>query len=216
MQALPLLYYVYNTLRMNMPFYRDKAMQDLRDQIRRDQLASFVRLKGGFPFPLAGAIYWLALGVAGYFLTLKQWNLAAFIFSGAIFPLAILLSKLFRSDFMKDRTATGDVLGPAFTSMLLFYAIAFPAYFAAPELLPLIVAVGMSQHWPVIGWSYGKPLLYSAHAVIRALGAAAIWVMLPDGRTTLLPFWVAAVYLGTVVAIIAVWRTERARAAAPA
>jgi len=37
-----------------------------------------------------------------------------------IFPLAILFSKLFRSDFMKDRTATGDVLGPAFTSMLLF------------------------------------------------------------------------------------------------
>ena len=199
-----------------MPLHEDQAVQALRAEIRRDQLASFVRLKGGFPFPLAGAIYWLALGVAGSFLTLQQWNLAAFIFSGAIFPLAILLSKLFRSDFMKDRTATGDVLGPAFTSMLLFYAIAFPALGYAPELVPLIVAVGMSQHWPIIGWSYGKTFIYSAHAVIRALGAAAIWVWLPDGRLTLLPLWVAAVYLGTVVAIIAVWRREQARAAAPA
>lgn len=197
-----------------MPFYREQAVQSLREQIRRDQLGSFVRLKGGFPFPLAGAIYWLALGVAGFVLTPGNWNLAAFIFSGAIFPLAILLSKLFRSDFMKDSTATGDVLGPAFTAMLLFYAIAFPAYFHAPELIPLIVAVGMSQHWPVIGWSYGKTFIYSAHAVIRALGAMAIWLWLPDGRTTLLPFWVALVYLGTVAAILMAWRKERP--AAPA
>jgi len=197
-----------------MPLYKDQAVEALRAEIRRDQLGSFVRLKGGFPFPLAGALYWLALGIAGSFLTLKQWNLAAFVFSGAIFPLAILLSKLFRSDFMKDRTATGDILGPAFTSMLLFYAIAVPALGYAPELVPLIVAVGMSQHWPVIGWSYGKPLIYSAHAVIRALGAAAIWVWLPDQRLTLLPFWVALVYLGTVAAILMAWRRERAAARA--
>jgi hypothetical protein len=195
--------------------YREQVVQSLREQVRRDQLGSFVRLKGGFPFPLAGAVYWLALGVAGYYLKLESWNLAAFIFSGAIFPLAVVLSKIFRSDFMKDKTATGDVLGPAFTAMLLFYAIAFPAYANAPQLVPLIVAIGMSQHWPVIGWSYGKPLLYSAHAVIRALGAMAIWVWLPDGRTTLLPFWVAFVYLGTVAAIVMVWRRE-ARAAAAA
>jgi len=214
MQALPSLYYDYNTRAMDRPD-TNRAVETLRAEIRRDQLGSFVRPKGGFPFPLAGAVYWLALGVAGSYLPLKSWNLAAFIFSGAIFPLAILFSKLFRSDFMKDRTATGDVLGPAFTAMLLFYAIAFPAYAYAPELVPLIVAVGMSQHWPVIGWSYGKPALYSAHAVIRALGALAIWVWLPGDRTTLLPFWVAFVYLGTVAAIVMVWRRE-ARAAAAA
>jgi len=184
--------------------------EELRAAVRADQLASFVRLKGGFPFPLAGSAYWIALGVAGYSLTLESWNLAAFVFSGAIFPLAILLSKIFRSDFMKDKTATGDVLGPAFVSMLLFYAIAFPAFAYAPELVSLIVAVGMSQHWPVIGWGYGKPALYSAHSIVRALGAAAIWVWLPDDRLTLLPFWVAAVYLGTVAAIVIVWRREAA------
>ena len=60
--------------------------------------------------------------------------------------------------------------------------------------MPLILAVGMSQHWPVIGWSYGKPALYSAHAIVRALGALAIWALIPDGRF-MIPFWVAAVYL---------------------
>ena len=57
--------------------------------------------------------------------------------------------------------------------------------------MPLIVAIGMSQHWPIIGWSYGKPGLYGAHAVVRAIGAFVIWNWLPDGRFTLLPFWVA-------------------------
>ena len=183
-------------------------MEQLRADVRRDQIASFVRLKGGFPFPLAGAVYWAALGVAGHYLSVNDWNLAAFVFSGAIFPLAILLSKIFRSDFMKDRTATGDILGPAFVSMLLFYPIAFSAFWAAPELVPLIVAIGMSQHWPIIGWSYGKPGLYSAHAIARAIGAFVIWNWIPDGRFTLIPFWVAAVYLATVVAILIVVRQE--------
>jgi hypothetical protein len=185
-------------------------MEDLRAAVRRDQLASFVRLKGGFPFPLAGAAYWAALGVAGYHLDVRQWNIAAFVCSGAIFPLAVLLSKLFRSDFMKDKTATGDVLGPAFVAMLLFYPIAFSAFWQAPQLVPLIVAIGMSQHWPIIGWSYGKPALYSAHSIIRALGAFAIWNWLPDARFTLIPFWVASVYLATVAAILMEWRAEAA------
>ncbi|HEY5710594.1 MAG TPA: hypothetical protein VIT38_01765 [Allosphingosinicella sp.] len=189
-------------------------MEELRKAVRADQLASFVRLKGGFPFPLAGAVYWIALGVAGYHLRLQQWNLAAFVFSGAIFPLAILLSKISRSDFMKDKTATGDILGPAFVSMLLFYPIAFSAFWQFPELVSLIVAIGMSQHWPIIGWSYGKPGLYGAHAVVRAIGTFIIWNWMPDGRLTLIPFWVAAVYLGTVVAILIAVKRQAAAAAA--
>ena len=47
-------------------------MEQLRADVRRDQLASFVRLKGGFPFPLAGAVYWVALGVAGYHLSVAR------------------------------------------------------------------------------------------------------------------------------------------------
>lgn len=187
------------------------TIEELRAAVRADQLASFVRLKGGYTFPLAGAIYWAALGVAGYYLPVDTWILVAFIFSGAIFPLAWLLSTLLGVDSMKDKTATGDVLGPAFAGMLIFYAIAFAAFGAAPQLVPLVLAVGMSQHWPVIGWSYGKPALYSAHAIVRAIGALAIYALIPDGRFTLIPFWVAAIYLATVVAILIEWKRESAR-----
>ena len=189
-------------------------MDELRAAVRRDQLGSFGRLKGGYTFPLAGAVYWAAIGIAGYHLPAGSWILIAFIFSGAIFPLAWLLSRLSGIDFMKDKTATGDVLGPAFVSMLLFWPIAFAAYGHAPQLVPLILAIGMSQHWPIIGWSYGKPGLYSAHAIVRAVGALAIWALLPEGRFTFIPFWVAAVYLATVAAILIAWRREAAASTA--
>lgn len=188
------------------------TIEELRAAVRRDQLDSFVRLKGGYTFPLAGAAYWAALGVAGYSLPPESWNLVAFIFSGVIFPLAWLLSVLLGVNFMKDKTVTGDVLGPAFTGMLIFYPIAFAAFGHAPQLVPLILAIGMSHHWPVIGWGYGKPGLYSAHAIVRAIGAFAIWAWMPEDRFTLIPFWVAAVYLVTVVAILIDWRKEPARA----
>lgn len=188
-------------------------MDELQARVRADQVASFVRLKGGYTFPIAGSVYWIAMGIAGYFLPVKTWILVAFVFSGAIFPLAWGLSIFAKVNFMKDRTATGDILGPAFASMLIFYPIAFAATGYAPQLIPLILAIGMSHHWPIIGWSYGKPGIYTAHAVVRALGAFAIWVWMPDGRFTLIPFWVAAAYLGTVVAILMAWRAEEQRTA---
>jgi hypothetical protein len=189
-------------------------MEELKHRLHADRLASFVRLKGGYPVPLAGVVYWAALGMAGYHLEPNDWILAAFVGSGMIFPVALLLAKLLRNDFMKDKTATGDVLLPAFVSMLIFWPIAFAAYGTAPQLVPLVLAIGMSHHWPVIGWSYGKTGLYSAHAIVRAIGALLIWAWLPEGRFTLLPFFVAAVNVGTVIAILAAAKREEAIARA--
>lgn len=188
-------------------------MEELKQRLLADRVASFVRLKGGYPVPLAGAFYWAVLGAAGYRLDVQNWILAAFFFSGAIFPLALLLAKIVGNPFMKDKTASGDVLLPTFLSMLLFWPIAFAAFGSAPQLVPLILAIGMSQHWPVIGWSYGKTSLYTAHAVVRAAGSLAIWALLPDGRFTLLPLFVAAVYVATVAAILIEARREAARTA---
>jgi hypothetical protein len=87
--------------------------------------------------------------------------------------------------------------------MLLFWPMAFAAYWTAVELTPLILAIGMAMHWPIIGWTYGRPALYSAHAIVRALAAFALWLIFPDQRTIWVPASVAVVYLGTVAAILA-------------
>ncbi|WP_022699419.1 DUF7010 family protein [Euryhalocaulis caribicus] len=174
---------------------------ELTEALRRERLSAYGRLRGGFPIPLAGTVYWLCLGLAGYVLPLEQWSMAAFVGTGAIFPLALLFAKIFKNSFLKDRTAVTSVLVPAFASMLLFWPMVIAAIQGGPELIPLILAIGLSIHWPVIGWSYGRAPVFIGHAVIRALLVFGIWMLLPEARLTLLPFSVSAVYLATVIFI---------------
>jgi hypothetical protein len=168
----------------------------------RDRLDVYVKLRGGFTFPLAGAIWWAAIAVLGYFVPIKQWALWAFIGSGLIFPIAILLSRIFKVDFMGQKSAVDDAIFPAFVGMLLFWPMAFAAYWSAIQLTPLILAIGMAMHWPIIGWTYGRTGLYSAHAIARAIAAFAIWLIFPEHRTTWLPASVSIVYVLTVIAIL--------------
>lgn len=177
-------------------------MDDLKKQLLEERLASYVRLKGGFPVPLAGATYWAVLAVAGSFLSEREWITLAVWGSGAIFWIALLFAKLLRNDFMRDKTAVSDVLLPTFIAMLLFWPIFGAAVWTAPEIASLVLAIGMSMHWPVIGWAYGKTMLYASHAVVRALVVFAIWLWLPDGRLTLLPLSVALLYVAWVIAIL--------------
>ena len=175
----------------------------LRTQLRAERNAAYMRLRGGYPIPLAGAVWWAALGVAGYFVpTPGRWIFGAFVTSGMIFPLAILFARVFRVDFLRDRSAVGDVILPAFISMLIFWPIAISAWWAYSPLVPLVLGIGMSIHWPVIGWTYNRTALFSAHAVARAVVCFIIWNWMPTHRFTLLPFAVSAIYLVTVAAML--------------
>lgn len=171
----------------------------LKQEVLKDRLQSYLNVDGGYTFPLAGATYWAALAFYGVAADLAAWNIVALIASGTIFPLAVLYSRICGVDFFNNPSSVDTSLGPAFTGMLLFYAILVPLYLRYPEAVPLVLAIGTSMHWPIIGWSYGRSFLYSAHAVIRALAVMYIWIFLPGDRTTLLPLAVTAAYLFTVV-----------------
>ena len=176
--------------------------EELKLALKQNRLAAYARLRGGFPIPLAGATYWAVLGGAGYYLDLGAWAQIAFYGLGAIFPLGLLFAALFRNNFMKDKTAAGSVLLPALISMLLFWAFIVAAAQEAPSMISLILAVGMAIHWPVIGWSYGRTAVYSAHAVARAVIPTTLWLTFPDERLTWLPLSVSAIYLMTVIVIL--------------
>jgi hypothetical protein len=183
---------------------------DLKQALFADREASFFRLRAGYPIPLAGATWWAILGTAGYLLPSRgQWILFAFVTSGAVFPLALLFAKLSKVDFMHDKTAVTDLLFPAFTSMLLFWPIAISAFWTYPQLVPLILAIGMSIHWPVIGWTYGRTAIFTAHAVVRAIACFVLWNWWPSTRFTVLPFTVSAIYLATVCALLIASSPER-------
>lgn len=175
---------------------------ELAAALKRNRLSSYARLRGGYSIPLAGAVYWAVLGVLGSRLDLREWALAAQLGTGAIFPLALLLSSVLRNPFMKDKSAVTSVLVPTFIGMLLFWPMLVAAAQVAPELISIILAIGMSIHWPVIGWSYGRTFLFSAHAIVRAIVCLFIWLQYPDERLTWLPVSVAIIYLATVAIIL--------------
>lgn len=101
---------------------------DLTKELLRERLESFVRLKGGYTFPLAGAIYWGALAYVGTLYPLKTWLIIAFIASGSIFPMAWGLSRLAGINFMSDKSAAGGIVMPAMLGMLLFWPMAVLAF----------------------------------------------------------------------------------------
>lgn len=186
---------------------------ELKKALRAERDASFFRLRGGFPVALAGGVWWAGMGLAGYRLhSHLQWILLAFYCSALIFPLAILFGRLFRINFMADRTAVSEVIFPAVGSMLLFWPMAITAFWVYPELVPLILAISMSIMWPVVGWSYGRTALFSSHAGVRAVVCFVLWNWWPATRFTVLPLAVSAIYLVTVVALIVASSTSRQRA----
>lgn len=176
--------------------------ETLKAQLDAHKLAQYIRLSGGAPVPLAGAVYWAILAWVGMTNDLSGWASIAFPLSGLIFPLALIFAKLMKCDFMKDKSAVENVLVPTLISMLLFWPMLIMAAKSdAPELVVPILAIGMSIHWPVIGWSYGRTALYTGHAVIRAILVTVLWFMLPDQILIAIPLAVAGIYALTVVAI---------------
>jgi hypothetical protein len=176
---------------------------DLKPALFADREAGFFRLRGGYPIPLAGATWWAILGTMGFFVHSRAlWIFLAFVTSGALFPLALLFARLFKVDIMHDKAASADVLFPAFASMLIFWPIAISAYWTYPQLVPLVLAIGMSIHWPVIGWVYARTAIYTTHAVVRAVACFILWNWWPSSRFTVLPYMVSAIYLMTVCAIL--------------
>lgn len=176
-------------------------LSDLKAALLADRQAAYGRLRGGAPILLAGATYWSMLTAAGYLTTDHVWYYIALFGSGLIFPFALFYARLLKNGFMTDGTAVTSVLAPATIAMLLFWPVAIAALWEAPEIFPLILAIGLSLHFPVIGWSYGRTFLLTAHAVIRAVVVFAIWALFPDERLTLIPLAVTLAYLVTALIV---------------
>ena len=108
---------------------------ELKKLLYADREAAFFRLRGGYPIPLAGATWWAMLGTMGYFVhNPNAWIILTFYSSGLLFPLALLYARIFKIDFMHDKSAALDVLVPTFVSMLLFWPVAIAAFWSYPPL----------------------------------------------------------------------------------
>jgi hypothetical protein len=175
------------------------TLTEIEAGLKAARQSAYAETRGGWPVPLAGAMYWGLLAVLGSRVSEANWTFIAEIMSGAIFPVAVGMAAIFRNPFMKVKVPDQGVVFMAMIGMLLFWPMAVGAMWNYNTLTPLIIAIGMSGHWPVFGWTYGRPVPFIAHAVVRAVVCFYIWQYIPDGRFTLLPAAVAAIYLVTIV-----------------
>ncbi len=178
------------------------------DALNNERARLFRVARSGVSLPAAGAVYWLALGVAGLFLPPREWSLAAFFTSGLIFPLGIALQKPFRARLFEP-SPLSPLFGFAMIPIALSFAVTIPAFYTEVSLVPLALSVGMTVHWPVVGWIYAKPG-FVVHAVIRTAAVCALWFLMPDARFVAIPFMVGLIYLGTVAWLLSSLRKTRA------
>ncbi|GAB3501824.1 hypothetical protein GCM10027341_29110 [Spirosoma knui] len=169
--------------------------QALTAQKRQD----FLNANAGISLPVAGAIYWTLLGIAGYYLKPGAWVLLAFCTSGLLFPLGLALQKPFKSNLLL-KTPLTSLIPFALIAMMLSWAITIPAASIDKSLVPLCLAVGMSIHWPIIGWLYDSRAC-QLHVAARTILTVGCWYLFPDERFIVLPLLVALVYGVTVLAL---------------
>jgi hypothetical protein len=69
-----------------------------------------------------------------------------------------------------------------------------------PMALPLCAAIVFGASFPVFFWAFGDPI-FLGHVIVRVAGVTAIWFSLPAYRFSVLPAFVAVLYLITLLLV---------------
>ena len=173
---------------------------DFASRLQTERMKLAVVARGGIAAPLAGAIYWFALFVLGIYVSNYAWCLIAFITSGLIFPLALLLQKPTKSNLMVKSGKSDALSGVVFASLIniaLGWSITITAFYTNLVLVPLALAINLSLHFGGLGWIYGSKAIM-IHPIVRAAVVTALWYALPETRFTAIPLAVSLIYLGTI------------------
>lgn len=144
-------------------------------------------------FPVAGALAWTAAGVAGALLPDETASYALFICSGAIFPVALTLARVFDEQVFGEGNELDRLFGAGLIMVQLLWAIAIPFWMVMPASLPLTIGVMSGLHWLIYGWII-EHWIGRFHAVTRALLVAACWFAFPAQRFTAIPAVIVAIY----------------------
>ncbi len=164
----------------------------------------YVQTRGGVYFPISGAIFWTALGIAGFYLSARTWCVLVLSMGVLATPIAILFFRnLVAKLALKSPLAT--LILPALLPVALCLGMAIAAFQTDLSLVPLALVIGMASHWSAVGWMYGTRI-YSMHAVVRVVLAVAIWFMWPEARFTALP-----IAIGVIYALTSFWLLHEVR-----
>ncbi|MFZ0820229.1 MAG: hypothetical protein WAM91_09175 [Candidatus Acidiferrales bacterium] len=177
-------------------------MTNASSRTLEEQRAEFARGRG-LAMPIAGAIAWTIIGVAGAFLPiiLKAWVL--FICTGMTFPLGLLVARFTGEDLL-GKTRKNNAFDRLFMLNLLMawlvFAIAIPFFLIDPTSLPLTVGILAGLMWIPYSWSI-QHWVGIFHGVTRTILVLAAWYLFPHQRFVAIPVVIVAVYLVSIYAL---------------
>jgi hypothetical protein len=180
-----------------------------------EQRAEYARRRG-LAMPLAGAIVWTLISIAGAFMppVLVVWSL--FIGTGFIAYFGILLSRFTGENFLdknKPKNAFDYLFFHCVAMALLVYAIAIPFFRVDYTSLPLTVGILSGLMWVPFSWII-QHWVGIFHAVARTILVTAAWYLAPHHRFVLIPAIIVSVYVITIGILEQRWRAVRDAAAA--
>ncbi len=158
--------------------------------------------------PLAGAVAWTTIGVAGAFLkpALEVWVL--FGATGCILYLGMLFSR-FTGENCLDKQRPKNVFDELFLrtvgSSVLVFAIAIPFFQRDYTSLPLSVGILSGLMWLPLSWILGH-WIGTFHTLARTALVTASWYLFPHLRFVIVPAVIVAVYVVTIIVLEKRWR----------
>lgn len=182
---------------------QDSAEQPTLDQQRQD----FCRRRF-LATPLAGAICWAIIGLAGHYLSTTQAALVLFIATGSIVYLAMLIARFTGENFFNKGEAKNtfdNLFLRAVFSSFLIYAIAIPFFMVDHSSLPLTVGILTGTMWLPFSWIV-QHWIGTFHAVTRTLLIVAAWYCFPEHRFVAIPLVILAIYAVSIVVLERRWK----------
>ena len=154
--------------------------------------------------PLAGAIAWAVVGLAGASLStgLAIWVL--YLATGSIFGLGILISKFTNEDLLgktREKNAFDQLFMATVLSSWLVFAIAIPFVLIEPTSLPLSVGILAGLMWIPFSWII-QHWVGLFHGVVRTVLVLVAWYQFPEQRFVVIPFVIVAIYLVTIAVLL--------------
>lgn len=164
------------------------------------------RSKWNIGYMVAGLVYWSFATVVGIVLPMESAKVYWMIGGFTVFPMAILLSRLFRSDPFTRGNTLGSLIGLTHVSVIgVLTPLLIVLFRDYPAALPLAAAIFFGASFPVFFWAFGDQV-FLWHLIVRVAGTTTIWFSMPNHRYSVLPAFVAVVYL--VTAILLPWRRQ--------
>ncbi|KAB2329782.1 hypothetical protein F7731_21820 [Cytobacillus depressus] len=179
--------------------YKNMTLDDLKNHL-------IFEGKKGYPFFIAGTVYWLVMFSLGFFIESKsQLALCYLVGTCSIFPLAIAVSKVLKVNLLSNNPlgVLGGIVGGI---QAFFLPVWIVIYIEQYELIPMAIGVLGASHFLPYLWVY-KSKTYCIFTITMALISFIFGYILISQAFLLLPILLSILYLLTAIIL---WQESKA------